>query len=75
MTTQTTLEVADMTCGACVEHVRDALAIKGVTDVQVDLEASRVRVTHEPTIPTGRLIAALEQAGYGAKPRTCCGCC
>lgn len=75
MTTQTTLEVADMTCGACVEHVRDALAIDGVSDVHVDLEAGRVTCTHAPTIAASHLIAALEQAGYGAKTRTCCGCC
>ena len=75
MTTQTTLEVSDMSCGACVEHVRDALSIDGVTNVHVDLEGGRVTVTHDPTIAAGRLVAALEQAGYGAKPRTCCGCC
>ena len=75
MTTQTTLQVEDMSCGACVEHVRDALAIDGVTDVQVDLAAGRVTVTHDRGVASGQLVDVLEEAGYGAKPRTCCGCC
>ena len=64
-----TLQVRGMTCGACVRHVKQALAqVNGVKEVEVQLPEGRVMVTHnskEATVAV--LIAALAQAGYAAE--------
>lgn len=70
---KTTLNVEGMSCTSCIEHVETALRDAGAAEVHVDLDHGRVTVEHEPTISAGRLVAALEQAGYGAAPRA--GCC
>lgn len=72
----TTLEVQGMTCGACVRHVTDALRVPGVGNVDVRLRDGLVVVEHDATTaPTATLVAALDQAGYGARTqrRCCCG--
>lgn len=84
--TKTILNVEGMTCPSCIEHVSEALAIEGVGHVEVKLDAGTIEVDHETAISSGRLIAALEQAGYEAGPAeswpggsrvtgkvTCCG--
>lgn len=61
------LHVEGMTCGACVRRVREALEpLAGVREVAVDLAAGRVRVGGEAD--SGQLIAALQKAGYPARP-------
>jgi len=82
-TKQTLLSVDGLSCPSCIEHVRDALAIDGVTSVDVQMRDGTVAVTHDPTVAPGRIIAALATAGYEAredrvttpvKPaRGCCG--
>ena len=69
----TTLQVQGITCPSCVEHIEDALRMPGITRVAVSLDDETVTVDHDATIASGRLVAALEQAGYGSKPRR--GCC
>ncbi|MCY1445611.1 copper ion binding protein [compost metagenome] len=60
------LNVQDMTCGACVKHVTQALSpLPGVDTVEVDLQAGRVRVSGSPD--DAALIAALDDAGYPAQ--------
>lgn len=63
----TELTVQGMTCGSCVKHVTAALkSLPGVTAVDVDLNAGRVRVT--ASSDTTAFIAALDDAGYPAQP-------
>ncbi len=60
------LNVQGMTCGSCVKHVDAALRqLAGVSAVEVDLNAGRVRVTGSPAIAA--VLSALEQAGYPAQ--------
>ena len=57
--------VTGMTCSACSAHVEKAVAaLPGVQKVTVNLLANRMTVEQE-TAP-GAVIAAVEQAGYGA---------
>ncbi len=45
-------KVTGMTCGGCVASVKEKLSkVKGVTDVDVDLEASMAHITMESHIP------------------------
>ncbi len=50
------------------QGVKQALALDGVANVDVRIDDGAVAVDHEARISTGRLIAALEQAGYEASP-------
>lgn len=64
------LHVGGMNCAHCARKVTDALqAIPGVESVHTELEHRRVSVrwvgTSAPEVST--LLAALQQAGYGAK--------
>jgi len=58
-----------MTCASCVMRVEKALrAVPGVVSAEVNLatESASVRATGEA--PLARLLAAVEKAGYAAKP-------
>lgn len=60
------LNVQDMTCASCVKHVTEALQpLPGVDSVEVDLASGRVRVTGNAE--SAALLAALDEAGYGAE--------
>lgn len=60
------LSVQGMSCGACVKHVTQALMpLTGVTAVEVDLPAGRVRVSGAPDI--AQLLTTLDEAGYPAQ--------
>ncbi|NUT88412.1 heavy-metal-associated domain-containing protein [Pseudomonas corrugata] len=63
------LQVQGMSCGSCVKHVTEALRpLEGVSDVTVDLQAGRVKVSG---VSDGHaLLAALEDAGYPAQLTT-----
>ena len=67
--TKTILHVEGMSCPSCIDHVAQALALEGVAKVDVQIDDGAVEIEHEPRVTTGRLIAALEQAGYEARPR------
>ena len=63
------LNVQDMTCASCVKHVTEALQpLPGVESVEVDLASGRVRVTG--SAESAALLAALDEAGYGAELAT-----
>jgi copper chaperone len=63
------LNVQGMTCGNCVRHVGEALrGVEGVTDVDVRLKEGQALVRHDGRAPLDRLIAALDEEGYGATP-------
>lgn len=67
---KTILDVEGMSCPSCVEHVSEVLTFRGVSKIEVQLAESVVTIEHEPTVSMGRLIAALENAGYDATPRS-----
>jgi len=63
------LDVDGMTCGNCVEHVTRALqGVPGVIKVEVSLEDNKAVVTAGERVEAGLLVAAVQQAGYGATP-------
>ena len=64
-----TLDVEGMTCGHCVMRVKKALdAVKGVKDVNVELEAKKATVKLDPNkVEEKSLVEAVEEAGYKAK--------
>jgi copper chaperone len=62
----TVLNVTGMSCGHCEHAVKKAvIALKGVTDVSVDLKSGKVTVEFDPSkTDTGKMGAAIEDAGY-----------
>ncbi|MDG4825087.1 heavy metal translocating P-type ATPase [Asanoa sp. WMMD1127] len=64
------LDVRGMTCAACAVRVERRLnRIDGVT-ATVNYATDRATVTLARPVPTRRLIASIEQAGFGAEPAT-----
>jgi copper chaperone CopZ len=65
---ETTLKVTGMNCGACVNHVTKTLqSVAGVTLAAVDLSSGAARVQHDENADPAALVAAIEEAGYGAR--------
>jgi copper chaperone CopZ len=64
----TILNVEGMSCPSCIRHIERALAIRGVASVDVDLARGTVAIQHESSLGAGRLVAALADVGYPAKP-------
>ncbi|MFC0667192.1 heavy metal translocating P-type ATPase [Azotobacter chroococcum] len=63
------LSVTGMTCASCVGRVERVLRkVPGVTEASVNLASERARVRVLRGVPTTALIAAIERAGYEAKP-------
>jgi copper chaperone len=64
----TTLAITGMSCGSCRRHVSAALEqIEGVEQVDVDLATRSASVRHSSAVSSAALIAAITQAGYGAR--------
>jgi copper chaperone CopZ len=63
------LRVTGMSCGHCQAKVERALrATPGVYSAVVDLQSGEAEVDFEDdSVTTGKLLAAVQQAGYGAK--------
>ena len=66
---KTILNVEGMSCPSCIEHVTEALSLRGVSNVDVRLDEGVVAIEHDASVPVGRLIVALDFAGYGATPQ------
>jgi copper chaperone len=66
---KTILSVEGMSCPSCIAHVSEALAMRGVANVDVLFDEGAVAIEHDETVSSGRLIAALQNAGYEATPR------
>lgn len=65
MSTTTEYTVVGMTCGHCVASVTEEVsAIDGVTDVDVDLESGRLRVTSDEPVDPMAIQEAVVEAGY-----------
>ena len=63
------LAVGGMTCASCVARVEKALlAVPGVAEAAVNLANERARVTLDRPVAPGRLVEAVEGAGYEARP-------
>lgn len=64
----TTISVSGMTCGHCVNAVKDEIGeISGVTAVDVDLVAggtSKVTIESDAELADGDIAAAVDEAGY-----------
>ncbi len=57
--------VSGMSCEHCAKAVRaEVSALAGVTGVEVDVAAGKVRVTGEPLPGDAALREAIEEAGY-----------
>jgi copper chaperone len=57
--------VTGMVCQHCVSAVTEEVgAIEGVTDVQIDLAAGRVRITSTGPLDPSAVRAAIDEAGY-----------
>lgn len=65
----TVLDVSGMSCGHCEHAVKKAVgAIKGVSDVSVDLKSGKVTVTYDSDkADLDKMKAAIENAGYAIK--------
>ncbi len=62
-------DIEGMTCAACVGRVERVIKkVPGVEDAAVNLATHRATITVAADIDTAKLIAAVERAGYGAKP-------
>lgn len=61
-----TLSISGMSCGHCLNAVNQALA--GLAGVRVDsVRMGRAEVHFDPAVTdTARIVAAVEDAGYGA---------
>lgn len=65
------LEVQGMSCGSCIKHVTQALqTLRGVQQVDVDLQSGHVKVSGTMPDDAQALLAALKAAGYPAKLTT-----
>jgi Cu+-exporting ATPase len=63
------LQIDGMTCASCVARVERALRkVPGVVDVGVNLATERAHVLRVAGGEAGALVAAVQQAGYGAAP-------
>ncbi len=65
----TTLDITGMTCASCVRRVERALSkVEGVETANVNFASETALVTAGEGVGVEQLIAAVEHAGYQAKP-------
>ena len=69
---KTRFNVTGMTCSACSAHVEKSVAaLAGVSTVSVNLLQNSMSVEYDPALlSTERIVAAVEEGGYGASPVT-----
>lgn len=69
MSVTASFTVTGMTCGHCEASVREEVSeIPGVEAVDVDREREHLAVTSADAIDPALVVAAVEEAGYEAKP-------
>jgi copper chaperone len=65
--TTTEYTVTGMTCGHCVNSVREEVAkLAGVEHVDVDLATGTLRIDSTTPLPAADVLAAVDEAGYHA---------
>lgn len=63
------LDIEGMSCAACVGRVEKVLQrVPGVVTANVNLASRRAHVELAGGVPTAALVAAVQKAGFGAKP-------
>ena len=63
--TTATYDVDGMTCGHCVNAVTGEIAkLRGVTDIDVDLDTGQVTVASTEPLDHDDVQAAVDEAGY-----------
>ena len=69
-------DITGMTCSACSARVEKAVTkLAGTAEVSVNLLTNSMQLTYdEGKINTSQIIAAVEQAGYGASVKGKKGC-
>lgn len=68
-TQESTLDISGMTCASCVRRVEKALEkAHGVTQASVNFATHQATIHHGPDTDKSDLVAAVERAGYEAKP-------
>jgi Cu+-exporting ATPase len=68
-TTSTTLDISGMTCASCVRRVERALGkVEGVEQANVNFASETALVSAAAGVSEEQLIAAVQKAGYQAKP-------
>ncbi|WP_019633645.1 heavy-metal-associated domain-containing protein [Actinomadura atramentaria] len=66
--TAATYTVTGMTCGHCVNSVKEEVGqVPGVTGVEVELSTGAVTVTSDAPLDDAQVRAAVEEAGYELK--------
>jgi copper chaperone CopZ len=64
---KTILHIEGMSCGHCVQHVKDALeSVAGVKTAEVHLDDKSAVVEHAEGVSQDTLKAAVEEAGFEA---------
>jgi len=62
---QSVIRVDGMSCAHCVKAVTGAVnALRGISDVAVDLKAKTVTVEHDLTLPLDIIKYEIEEQGY-----------
>lgn len=65
------LDITGMTCAACSARIEKVLSrTEGVRKAEVNLALERASVEVDDTVTQQALVAAVERAGYGARPRS-----
>ena len=63
------LDIEGMSCAACVGRVEKVLQrVPGVVSANVNLAARKAHVEFAGAVPAAALVAAVEKAGFGARP-------
>ena len=63
---KTMLTVHGMSCPSCIAQLNEALAIRGVSNIDVQLDDGVVAVDHDATVSAEQLIGALQVGGFPA---------
>ena len=64
-----TLDITGMTCASCVRRVERALSkVPGVETANVNFASEKAYVTTDGSVAEDALVAAVEHAGYAARP-------
>ena len=65
----TTFTAPDISCGGCASSIKRVLStVPGVSQVEVDVAAKTVTVSHEDTVPRNTIVERLEKAGFPVTP-------